>query len=262
MSIKMIHLLVIKDNRVESTLTGAIGIACQPYFIILILHMNVVINIYHHNNKEVLYMKTSQINSFIIKVKLFKDLNNKETKLIAENIEIIKLKPNDLLFEENSPRKNLHIIYKGEIELFKKTPFGEEKRLTFFREYDFLGEGALMDDYPHSTSARATMNTTVLAVSRDRFSSLSSTNPVLMARILSNVARVISRRFRQTSSRVVNAAAQYVSGRTRTEHDLLGEREVPYEFFYGIQTLRGFENFNISGITLMHYPVLIISLAK
>jgi aspartate ammonia-lyase len=60
---------------------------------------------------------------------------------------------------------------------------------------------------------------------------------------------------------VTNIAAQYISGRTRPEHDLLGEREVPYEYYYGIQTLRALENFNISGITLMHFPDLIVALA-
>jgi aspartate ammonia-lyase len=48
---------------------------------------------------------------------------------------------------------------------------------------------------------------------------------------------------------------------TRTEHDLLGEREVPVEHYYGIQTLRAVENFAITGITIAHYPRLIRSLA-
>ena len=30
------------------------------------------------------------------------------------------------------------------VKLFKKTPFGEEKRLSFFSKYDFLGEGFLI----------------------------------------------------------------------------------------------------------------------
>ena len=43
--------------------------------------------------------------------------------------------------------------------------------------------------------------------------------------------------------------------KTRMEHDLLGEKEVPAEAYYGIQTLRGIENFaNISGITIGDYP--------
>ncbi|MFZ7126888.1 MAG: aspartate ammonia-lyase [Desulfobacterales bacterium] len=47
----------------------------------------------------------------------------------------------------------------------------------------------------------------------------------------------------------------------RSEHDLLGDRDVPSEAYYGVQTLRGIENFNISGVTLSFYPRLIESLA-
>ena len=32
----------------------------------------------------------------------------------------------------------------------------------------------------------------------------------------------------------------------RVEHDLLGKRELPVDALYGIQTLRGVENFSIS----------------
>src|SRR5574339_89333 len=49
--------------------------------------------------------------------------------------------------------------------------------------------------------------------------------------------------------------------KTRLEHDLLGEREVPAEHYYGIQTLRALENFNTTGIPISHYPRLIHSLA-
>jgi aspartate ammonia-lyase len=48
---------------------------------------------------------------------------------------------------------------------------------------------------------------------------------------------------------------------TRLEHDLLGEREVPAERYYGIQTLRALENFNMTGIPISHYPRLVRSLA-
>ena len=49
--------------------------------------------------------------------------------------------------------------------------------------------------------------------------------------------------------------------KTRLEHDLLGEREVPDEHYYGIQTLRAVENYAITGIPISHYPRLIHSLA-
>ena len=48
---------------------------------------------------------------------------------------------------------------------------------------------------------------------------------------------------------------------TRLEHDLLGEREVSSDRYYGIQTLRAVENFDITGIPISHYPTFIFSLA-
>src|ERR1044072_3232905 len=41
----------------------------------------------------------------------------------------------------------------------------------------------------------------------------------------------------------------------RLEHDFLGEREVPAEAYYGVQTLRGAENFPITGYRI--HPALI-----
>src|SRR5947207_10989839 len=52
-----------------------------------------------------------------------------------------------------------------------------------------------------------------------------------------------------------------LSGPTRREHDLLGERDVPAGALYGIQTLRAIENFCISGIELREFPTLIAALA-
>ena len=47
----------------------------------------------------------------------------------------------------------------------------------------------------------------------------------------------------------------------RMEHDLLGEREVPTEAYYGVHTLRALENFHISGIPLSTYPNMVRALA-
>lgn len=40
----------------------------------------------------------------------------------------------------------------------------------------------------------------------------------------------------------------------RVEKDLLGEKEIPGDAYYGVQTLRALENFRLSGIAINHYP--------
>jgi aspartate ammonia-lyase len=47
----------------------------------------------------------------------------------------------------------------------------------------------------------------------------------------------------------------------RTEHDLLGQRNVPAEAYFGVHTLRACENFPISGARAGDYPDLVHALA-
>lgn len=51
------------------------------------------------------------------------------------------------------------------------------------------------------------------------------------------------------------------SGRTRLESDLIGERSIPDELYFGVQTLRAVENFQISGKTVKDFPYLVNGLA-
>ncbi len=201
-------------------------------------------------------MKREAIYEFIKNIELFNGYNEEELNILVDSLKEKNFQKGELLFEENGPRKDIFIIYKGDVELFKTPNFGSETKLSYFKSGDFLGEGSWADDSPHSTSARALNNTTVFSITRDYFDN----NPKSAVKIFSNIAKVISRRMRHANNRMLNVAAQYVSGQTRTEHDLLGDRDVPNEFLYGVQTLRASENFNISGVTLNFYPEIIRSL--
>jgi len=41
---------------------------------------------------------------------------------------------------------------------------------------------------------------------------------------------------------------------TRTERDLLGEKQIPADAYYGVQTARALENFQVSGVLTKFYP--------
>jgi aspartate ammonia-lyase len=42
--------------------------------------------------------------------------------------------------------------------------------------------------------------------------------------------------------------------KTRVEKDLLGPKEIPADAYYGVQTARALENFQLSGVAINHYP--------
>jgi len=205
-------------------------------------------------------MNSALIKEFLVKVELFDTFDETELNLVANSMKLKEVEKDTLLFSENTPRNHVYMIFEGEVELFQRTPFGQEKRLAFFSKYDFLGEGSLIDDSPHSTSARALLDTKVISIKCAQLKDLMVENGALAIKLYSKISQVISRRLRRTNTRATNIGAQYESGRTRKEHDLLGERNVPEGKYYGIQTLRAIENFNISGQAINTFPNILEAL--
>jgi aspartate ammonia-lyase len=206
-------------------------------------------------------MSISNHFKFIREIELFEDLTDVQVEILCGVFHEKKYGENELLFSENSQRKQLFVLKSGNVELFKTTPFGEEKRLSFFSAGDFLGEASLFEDSPHSTNARTVDQVVLFEALSSDIIALKERDSEITLKIVSRVSKVISRRMSHANYRLVNLAAQYVSGQTRKEHDLLGFRDVPFEFYYGVQTLRARENFNITGVQLNFYPTMIKALA-
>ena len=53
-----------------------------------------------------------------------------------------------------------------------------------------------------------------------------------------------------------------LSGSTRIESDLIGKKEIPIELYFGVQTLRAVENFNISKTTVRDFSYFVRGLAE
>lgn len=48
-------------------------------------------------------------------------------------------------------------------------------------------------------------------------------------------------------------------GSMRVEHDLLGGLAVPADAYYGVQTARALDNFQITGTPLSHFPNFVLA---
>ena len=206
-------------------------------------------------------MENGKLKAFLKKTELFQSLNDNELQEIISITEIKEFEKDSILFEEHFERKNIYVIKKGSVELFKKSAFGEIVHITQFQKYDFIGEGAVVDDSPHSTSAKTLCKSEIYIIPSEKLKTLLSKNGDLSIKIFTEISHIISRRMSHAAVRLINVGAQYVSGRSRKEHDLLGWRNVPGEFYYGVQTLRARENFNISGINISFFPSIITAFA-
>ena len=60
--------------------------------------------------------------------------------------------------------------------------------------------------------------------------------------------------------RVLRKMSEETTKKFRVEHDSIGEKQVPIDAYYGVQTLRASENFYITGLTM--HPEMIVSIAQ
>jgi aspartate ammonia-lyase len=122
-------------------------------------------------------------------------------------------------------------------------------------------EASLLEPGIHAATARALDDLEVLSLDAEKVRAALADDATSAMRLLARVARLIVRRLQYAVGRRGGWDLVYRPGATRTEHDLLGEREVPADARYGIQTLRAVENFPITGIRLAHFPHLVRALA-
>jgi aspartate ammonia-lyase len=168
--------------------------------------------------------------------------------------------PGAFLFHESQPRRFWGFILKGRVQL-QQGPRARPRVLHVLGPGESFGEGSLLDDYPHSTSACVLEGTEVFEIARESVARVAEERPALYARLVGGAAQTIADRLRGSGVAMSGPGATYVSGAVRREKDLLGERDVPAARYFGIQTLRAVENFPITGIPLAQHAHLIKALA-
>src|SRR3954468_16335188 len=164
------------------------------------------------------------------------------------------------LFRESQPRRAFGILLSGRVDIVKGMK-GLPQVLHVLGVGESYGEGSLLEDYPHSTSGLAREDSETLEIPRAALTAIAEDNPRLFGKLAMFAAQVISSRLRHANARLGSRGLGYLSGELRTEHDLLGERALSVDLYYGVQTLRATENFPITGIPISQYPHLVNALA-
>lgn len=191
---------------------------------------------------------------------LTRGLTEAELEYLAGLARRVSHAPGTYLFHESQPRREFGVVVSGQVEV-RKGRRGRPVVLAVLGPGDTLNESSLLDDYPHSSSGWAREATELVVVSRDAVESIREAEPRLYAKLVAAAASTIASRLRTTTQRLTGRGEVYLSGTLRREKDLLGERDVPDEDYFGIQTLRAVENFPITGIPIAQYPRLVEALA-
>jgi aspartate ammonia-lyase len=207
-------------------------------------------------------MSASAVRDRLRQAQFLDGLTDSALHQLAQLVELATYEGDQVLFEEGSPRDFLAIIVSGAVAI-EKGANGRPIRLVTLGTGQAVGEGLLLDDSPHGTSARTVQRTQAYLLTVARVQEMVKEYPTLYAALVGRAARSISQRLAATDATLVGhrRTLGFTGARTRTEHDLLGEREVPEDALYGVQTLRALENFPITGTPIREFPVLIEALA-
>ncbi len=168
--------------------------------------------------------------------------------------------PGAPLFREGDTREFFAVVLSGSVAIEHTN---SPAPLATLGAGDVIGEGVLLDDSPHGTSARALVRTEAVQFPKTRLDPLLKNNPALHAALVTRAARAIAQRLKAADATLAGRGRTlgFTGGASRREHDLLGDRDVPAEALYGVQTLRALENFPITGVPIREFPSLVQALA-
>jgi len=199
---------------------------------------------------------------FLKNMKIFSNLSDEQIETLHSLLDEKSYLQGDNIYDNDSVREGFYILKSGSIELYREIN-NKNVQITIISSGEFMGEAVFLNNEPHSVSARANSDVLVLLLDNNSIKELEEKHVELYYVILKSIAKIIHKRLTGSNTKMIHLTGRnlYFSGESRIEHDLLGEREIPEDALYGIQTLRAMENFSITKIPLSHYPQLIKGLA-
>lgn len=188
---------------------------------------------------------------------LFDELDEATVERFANLAEVQHFHAGQYLFRERTPRDAVLIVQSGQVTLMRGIGQRPET-VAVIGQNSIIGERLLLGDPTHLLSAQAVNEVTVLRFPKNIFDDLASTDPTLYEHFLHVATRRLSNKLQIGQP---DEPPRSSENRYRVEHDLLGERQVPAEALFGVQTLRAIENFPITGTPISSFPYLVEALA-
>lgn len=191
--------------------------------------------------------------------KLFSPLTNSEWAVVGALLEEATFRPRQYLFHERAPRDSVIIVESGEVVI----THGIGQRpitLATLGPGAMIGERLLLGGPIHLASAYAKTEVRAKRLSKAALDRLNEEHPRIYHKFVLVASETLAERLEYASGQLAGSPAPVPTGRYRTEHDLLGERQIPDEVYYGIQTQRAVENFPISDTPISTYPFLLEAL--
>lgn len=192
---------------------------------------------------------------------LLQQMERAQAEKIAELFSEERFAAGEVLHEEGMHRDRLLIVLEGMVEISRRFGARAGLPLLTYGPGDAIGEGVLLDDTSHSTTAVTKTPVVALSAPGAKLREILERDLPVKALVYRRMIDTLTERLSRLAPRSAPEALDLIPGNTRTEQDLLGQREVPADAYYGVQTARALENFQITGVPISLYPDLIAAFA-
>jgi len=142
-------------------------------------------------------------------IPLFVGLGEKHLSAMVQDLRSRDYKKDELLFRQGDESREIYIILKGKVRIYKISPAGNETSIDIFSTHDVLGEFAALDNEPRSAAAKAVTPVTVLAMSQEHFVHHLNT----VSGLALNLTRLLSGKLRWTAAFAESIAQFDAAGR-------------------------------------------------
>ena len=146
----------------------------------------------------------SEISSLLEETKWADSLSAKEIETLARYLHICSAEAGAIVVKEGRREAYLCLIVKGQVSIIKEGTGNAPKRIGSAGAGRIVGEMSLVDGEPRSASVVADEPTTLVILTAEGFSRVSSEVPRLAVKILLKISKLISQRLRQTSGALVD----------------------------------------------------------
>ena len=132
------------------------------------------------------------------------DLPYKQIKDLAYYLEGYKLRQGNILFNEGDSESYLVIIVTGGIDIIKMDSSQNPQLVAILKEGKVFGEMSLLDGEPRSAQAIAREDSIIYVLTKEKYDSMKTMEPVVALNIALKMAKFISQKLRQTTGQWVD----------------------------------------------------------
>lgn len=142
-------------------------------------------------------------------ISLFADLKDSELEQLVDDFRTREYSRDEIIFRQGDDSREIYIVLKGKVRIFKISPSGNETSITIFSVNDIIGEQATIANRPRNASAKAVGSVALLTMSQEHFLHHLERIPGLSL----NLARLLSQKLDWTASFAESIAQFDAAGR-------------------------------------------------